>query len=211
MAPKSIAQKSEGPADDVVVPDGTNDFGAWGSSESVKSELAMFNGPSYQVTHLRGQWLQLLPENQYQGSAGTNIQFKIPNAAGWYLDFNDSYVLVEAKIVTSDDKAVGPKNLVAFENFALGTLFKDVSFTTLTNTKLEGETQSYHYRAYLYTLLNASYSTMKFQLGVAGWARDEAGKFDEKYAADVLDSDGSVKTKHWKRWFPHTIPVDQGW
>ena len=50
MAPKSIAQKSEGPSDDVPI-SGTKDFGAWGSSESVKSDLSMFNGPSYQVTH----------------------------------------------------------------------------------------------------------------------------------------------------------------
>ena len=44
MATKSIAQKGEGPSDDIPR-GGTEDFGAWGSSESVKSELSMFNGP----------------------------------------------------------------------------------------------------------------------------------------------------------------------
>src|SRR3981189_224653 len=74
------------------------DYGAYDSTKSVKSELAIFNGPSYQVTHNKEQWLELAPSNQYQGTTGCNIIFKIVQSPGWYLDFNDSYILVTLKI-----------------------------------------------------------------------------------------------------------------
>ena len=50
-------------------------YGANGSTEIVKSELAIFDGPSYQVTHNKGQWLELAPQNKYQGTTGWNIIF----------------------------------------------------------------------------------------------------------------------------------------
>ena len=52
---------------DSAPPGAADDYGAFGSTESVKSELAVFDGPSYQVTHLKGAWLELSPSNQYRG------------------------------------------------------------------------------------------------------------------------------------------------
>src|SRR5579863_3954112 len=74
------------------------DYGSFGSSETVKSELAIFDGPSYQVTHLKAQWLECSPHNQYQGSSGCNIIFKIVGSPGWYLDFNDTYMTITCAI-----------------------------------------------------------------------------------------------------------------
>ena len=78
------------------------DFGAFGSSESVKSELSMFDGHSYQVTHLKGQWLEILPINQYEGNSGCNILFKIPKSPGWYLDLRESYIIAQVGIQKAD-------------------------------------------------------------------------------------------------------------
>src|SRR2546425_12877024 len=102
------------------------DFGAFGSSESVKSELSMFDGHSYQVTHLKAQWLPILPQNQYTGNNGTDIIFKIRKSPGWYLSLRDSYITVQVSIEKADGRDVNV-DIVGFENFALGTLFKDVS------------------------------------------------------------------------------------
>ena len=64
--------------DSLYPPDsGSSDYGAYGSSETVKSELAIFDAPSYQVTHVKSQWLDIYPSNQYQGDKGTAIIFKI--------------------------------------------------------------------------------------------------------------------------------------
>src|SRR5437773_3657421 len=166
------------------------DFGAFGSSESVKSELSMFDGHSYQVTHLKAQWLPILPKNQYTGTNGTDIIFKIRKSPGWYLSLRDSYITVQVSIEKADGTAVDAE-LVGFENFALGTLFKDVSFLSSNQTKLEGESQQYAYRAYLYALLNGSYSAKKFQLQVAGWMKDAPGKVD----GDSTNDDDVAKPK----------------
>src|SRR5271167_2518709 len=155
------------------------DYGSFGSSETVKSELAIFDGPSYQTTHLKGNWLEVVPYNQYQGSSGCNIIFKLTQSPGWYLDFNDSYMTTTVKIVNAAGKDVADTSIVAFENFALATLFRDVCFSTTSQTKLEGEQLNYHYRSYLYALLNASYTAKKNHLSVAGWSSDTAGAFDD--------------------------------
>src|SRR5438477_7559700 len=156
------------------------DFGAFGSSESVKSELSMFDGHSYQVTHLKAQWLPILPQNQYTGTNGTDIIFKIRKSPGWYLSLRDSYITVQVSIEKADGTDVD-KDIVGFENFALGTLFKDVSFLSSNQTKLEGESQQYAYRAFLYALINGSYSAKKFQLQVAGWMKDDPGTLDSAF------------------------------
>ena len=75
-------------------PGASEDFGAYGSAESVKSEIAIFDGTSCQVTHTKAKWLKLAPQNQYQGTSGCNVIFKITQAPGWYIDFNDSYTFL---------------------------------------------------------------------------------------------------------------------
>src|SRR5271163_2592464 len=147
--------------------------------QSIKAELSLFDGPSFQVTHLKGQWAELLPENQYKGTEQVTIDIKIPKAEGWYLDFNDAFLLTDLSIVKDDDakSAIGGNDDVALVNFAGAAFFKDVKLVG-SGQKIEGENQSYMYKAYLYTLLSASVSAKKYQLAIAGWERDEAEKFD---------------------------------
>ena len=164
------------PAYESLYPPGevSSDYGAFGSSETVKSELAIFDGLSYQVTHTKAQWLDVYPENQYQGTSGSNIKFKIVGSPGWYLDFNDSFMMLTFKL--QDDKGADVKDqLVAVENFVLATMFKDVSLVTANQTKLEGENQNYAYRTYMYALLNASAASKQNQLTSFGWVKDDAG------------------------------------
>src|SRR5437773_9238425 len=180
------------------------DFGAFGSSESVKSELSMFDGHSYQVTHLKAQWLPILPKNQYTGTNGTDIIFKIRKSPGWYLSLRDSYITVQVSIETADGGDMDAQ-IVGFETFALGTLFKDVSFLSSNQTKLEGESQQYAYRAFLYALINGSYSAKKFQLQVAGWMKDTPGKVDAESTSDdavppkQTGNEGFLARREWTK------------
>src|SRR5271163_4616610 len=109
-----------------------------------------------------------------------DIDIKIPKAEGWYLDFNDAFLLTDLSIVKDDDakSALGASDDVALVNFVGAALFKDVKLVG-SGQKVEGENQSYMYKAYLYTLLSASVSAKKYQLAIAGWERDEAEKFDD--------------------------------
>src|ERR1700722_6289505 len=110
-------------------PAASDDFGTFGSVESVKSELSIFDDNSMQVTHLKGKYLEIRPEqNTYQGTEGTDIDLKTPPSTAWYLNFSDSYIIVKLKLSAADGKTNVAEEVVALENFALGTLFKDVKF-----------------------------------------------------------------------------------
>src|SRR5271154_774175 len=176
--------KEAPPSYDSLFPPGgaSSDYGSFGSSETVKSELAIFETPSYQVSQLKAQWLDVYPNNQYQGSSGANIIFKIDGSPGWYYNFLDSYLTMSFKIL--DDKGVDVKEqVVALENFGIATLIKDMTFATSNQTKLEGENQTYAYRAYLYALMNGSKSAKNTQLSSYGWVKDDADSFDKPYTA----------------------------
>jgi hypothetical protein len=113
--------------------------GAFGSGESVKQELSIFDHPSVQVTHLKAQWLEIKPHNQFTGLMGNPILINITKAQGWYLDFNDSYLELTMKIVKKDRTAMGGAEKVAPINFVMGALFKDVSLSGGNQQKIEGE------------------------------------------------------------------------
>ena len=170
-----------------------SEFGAVGTRESVKSELSFFDDHSYQVTHLRGQHLRVRPNNQYQGCDGNQIQFKIPQSTGWYLDWNDSYMVVKVRILDKDANVLRGGEIVAFENNVIATLFKDVSFQTSQQTKLEGENGNYAYKSYIYCMLNASKAAKQYQLGVTGWMHDTAGQYDTQYVKEVKTADNPPK------------------
>src|SRR5277367_3796620 len=94
--------------------------------QSIKAELSIFDDHSFQVTHLKGQWAEILPENLYEGTNQTSIMIKIPQAEGWYMDFNDAYILLDASITKGDGTKIGANEEVAFVNYAAAALFKDM-------------------------------------------------------------------------------------
>ena len=173
---------------------GVADYGAFGSSETVKSELSIFDGPSYQMTQIKSQLIEIAPYNQYQGTSKCDIKFKLVGAPGWYMDWSDSYISLQLQIMDDKGKEVDEQK-VAFENFPLVTLFKDVSCLTENQTKIEGENQNYAYRGYLYTLLNAAYSSKSFQLQSGGWISDDYNELDTTWEAETIDATTKVVTK----------------
>src|SRR5277367_84029 len=94
--------------------------------QSIKAELSIFDDHSFQVTHLKGRWAEILPENLYEGTNQTSIMIKIPQAEGWYMDFNDAYILLDTSIVKADGTKISDTEEVAFVNYAAAALFKDI-------------------------------------------------------------------------------------
>jgi len=84
--------------------------------QSIKAELSIFDDHSFQVTHLKGQWAEILPENLYEGTNQTSIMLKIPQAEGWYMDFNDAYILLDTTIAKEDGTKTGANEDVAYVN-----------------------------------------------------------------------------------------------
>src|SRR5579862_3270812 len=132
-----------------------------GSSETVKSELNIFDPLPYQVSHIKGDWIRQEPENNCYGTSHTTpIIIKFDRVPGCYLDFNDSYV---DGCVSIEGESTAELPKVAFVNFVLHSLFRDISFS-INNTKVEGENQNYCFKSYIFALFNTHESAKQHQM-----------------------------------------------
>ena len=164
-----------------------------GNDETVKSELDLFTGPSFQNTHLKSQWERFMPTHQYNSydMKDTPITIDVPRAVGIYTDLSASFMVVQTKIVKkADGTAFTAGSDLAFTQLAIHSIFKDVSMY-INGTKVEGENHTYPYKAYLSNLFCASETVKKYQLRMSGWANDTAGLFSDKSNA------GHVTRKAW--------------
>ena len=147
-----------------------------GTAETVKSELSIFDPLPYQVSHVKADWIRQDPENNCYGTnTATPIILNFDHSPGLYLDFSDSFIDMCVAIEGLSTEAAA-NNKTAFVNFAMHSLFKDISFS-INNTKVEGENQMYAFKAYLLAFLNSSQVAKKHQLACAGW-HDMANNFD---------------------------------
>jgi len=166
-----------------------------GSHETVKSELQIFDRPEYQVSQLHGDWIEFTPVTSCAGSkVGTPIQFDVPKAEGLYTDLANSFLTISCSIVTGTNDApvalVEKTPKVALVNLALASLFKDVTLL-INNSKVEGDSQMYAYKSYIYNLLAAGVACKKHQLAACGWVSDDAKKFDAE------DNEGYKTRRQW--------------
>jgi hypothetical protein len=163
-----------------------------GSLETVKSELQIFDRPEYQVSQLSGSWQEFKPVTSCVGTnVGTPIQIDVPRAEGMYTDLANSFLQISCTIVTGTaDAAIAKDAKVAMVNLALSSLFRDVTLL-INNQKVEGDSQMYSYKAYIYNLLAASVACKKHQLAAAGWVTDDAKKFDAE------DNEGYKTRRSW--------------
>src|SRR6266853_2558078 len=159
--------------------------GETSNADTIKSGLGIFDDQPLQITQLKGQWLEIEPDNQYVGTDGTTIMIKIPQASGWYFDFNDAYMIIECSIVKATGANLDANDNVAFINFAAAALFKDIKLVG-GGQKIEGDNGTYAYKAYLYTLLTAGISPKQYQLAVSAWVKDDATKFDDASNAGFI-------------------------
>src|SRR3977135_232 len=164
-----------------------------GSHETVKSELHIFDRPEYQVSQLRGDWVEYKAKDCTGIDTVTPIQIDVPAAEGVYTDLANSYITLAFTVITGTNEApvtLAETAKVAPINLALASFFKDVCLT-VNNIKVEGDSQLYAYKAYLYNLLAASVVCKKHQLAASGWMTDTAAQFD------LEGNEGYVARKKW--------------
>src|SRR5271163_2284931 len=162
-----------------------------GTTETVKSELSIFDPLPYQVSHIKGDWIKHEPENQCYGTnTATPIIIKFDRTPSIYLDLKNCFIDAQVAIESTEGGSTAETKKAGFVNFALHSLFKDVSFS-LNNTKVEGENQQYSFKAYIYALLNSSQQAKQHQMQAAGWAPDTASQFD------LIANQGYVARAKW--------------
>ena len=141
--------------------------------ESIPDEVDMF-APMLQQTIIKDDFdNEYLPVNAIQ--AGAPIEFSIKSADDYYLDLDESLMVVTAKITRANGADMDDNVRAASVNLLLHSLFREIS-ATLNDTPVSDPNPDYPYRAYIETILNFSEETQKTRLITEGWYKDTAGQ-----------------------------------
>ena len=146
------------------------------------NELEFFEPINKQVVLDKAQWVDIYPLNNL--SSNGPIEFNINGSTDELLDFNNTMLSLQVKIVN----ATGDANLinddvVAPVNNWLHSCFSDV-ILTIGGTQVEGGNQTYPYKAYLMNLLTHNADSKKTQLMSSGWYKDTVGHMNSGAAAN---------------------------
>lgn len=137
------------------------------------NELEFFDPINKQVILDKAQWVDVHPLNNL--SSSTPIEFNINGSPEELLDFNNTMLSLQVKIVNSTANAnLANTDVVAPVNNWLHSTFSDV-ILTIGGTQIEGGNQIYPYKAYMTNLLTHGVSSKDTQLKSSGWFKDTTG------------------------------------
>ena len=145
------------------------------STDVIKSETDLFSVPPTQTGIEHALWDVSYPVTSIEGGP---IEFQINGGGDDYIDLNNTYLLVEAKITKKNGEAIAAKTAVAPVNNWLHSLFQQVEISM--GGKIISEANNlYAYKAYLENLLAYDAQTKRGQLANVMWYKDTAGKHDD--------------------------------
>ena len=176
------------------------------SIECTKSELDLFSVPPTQTSIENAEWDTIYPTLNNKV-----IQFEIPPSQS-YLDLSQTdmfmNVHIEQKIGISSflrvafetsiqNSTVGSK--IAPVNNFFHSLFNQVEIF-FNNTPVENSNELYSYRAYIENLLNYNKEDKETFLKAEGFAKDDAGEFENFMIEDEEDQIRTWQTKEDADW-----------
>ena len=140
--------------------------------ESIPDEVDVY-APMLQQSIIKDDFdNEYLPVNAIQ--QGAPIEFSIKSGDEYYLDLNDSRMVVTAKITKANGADMDDNVRASTVNLLLHSLFREIS-ATLNDTPVSDPNPDYPYRALLETILNFSEDTQKTRLITEGFYKDTAG------------------------------------
>ena len=116
-------------------------------------------------------------------SPSAPIEFAISGGGAEYLDFNNTYLHVRAKITRANGVALADNTDVAPVNYWLHTLFSQAD-VNLNDTLISPSENTYPYRAYIESTLSYGRDAKKSQLTSALYYRDSSHHFDDTQGND---------------------------
>ena len=111
------------------------------------------------------------------GNALGVFEFTIPGASDLYRDLNNTYIMLQLKVVDAVGGNLAGNALVAPVNLLLHSLFSNVS-VTLCGKEISDKDSLYPYRAYLETLLTYEGDVHQMRTAAEGWAKDQTGRME---------------------------------
>ncbi|MCP4125016.1 MAG: hypothetical protein GY751_25010, partial [Bacteroidetes bacterium] len=153
-----------------------------------KSEIDLFSLPPTQVAIENGFWLEVNPRNTLT-RAGP-FEFNL-TPDPYYVDLNSNYLYLVISVVKTDGSVISPP-MVATDRYTIApinligaTFFRTVKLY-LNNKLVFDSGDTYHYRAYMETVLNYSDGAKRSLLQARGYYGDTGGQMD-------TNNDGFVK------------------
>ena len=145
------------------------------SETCVKSELDIYTVPVTQVSVDRTSYQEIPPISAITDTAP--LEFYVTGSSEDYIDLNNTYILIRAKITNADGGIIGNDAEVGFVNYPGCSLFSQVDIM-LGDTLITHSSSTYPYRGVIECLLNYGHDTLTSQFGCGLFAKDTAGAMD---------------------------------
>ena len=148
------------------------------SCESVHTGLDLFSVPPTQTAVRDGQWVEYHPLATLAPNAP--IEFIVSGATADYIDMNNSYLHVKAKVTKNDGSAPLAADVgFAPVNYWMHSLFSQVD-VLLNDTLVTPSENTYPYRAYIESTLNYGREAKETHLTSALYYQDTAVQLDSR-------------------------------
>lgn len=152
------------------------------SQECTKTELDIFCVPYTQHSITKNTYHEIHPISAITGTAP--IEFHLSGSSEEYIDLNDTYLYVRAKIVNADGSDLDVDAEVGFVNYPGCSLFSQVDIQ-LGDRLVTQASNTYPYRGVIECLLNYSPETLNSQFAAALFVKDTAAHME------VTDPEGT--------------------
>ena len=155
------------------------------SCECMKSELDLFSLAPTQISVESSSYGEYYPLTSLLD--GSSIEFDVNGSGDDYLDLNNTFLHVKAKITQANGNNLPADDVVAPINYFMHSLFSQVDIY-LNGTQITSSTNTYPYRSILESMLSYGEDTKKIQLASALFYKDGAIRMDAITVDDTANS-----------------------
>ena len=146
------------------------------SEECAKSELDLFTLPMTQTSIEKSSYQEVPPVSSISDTGP--IEFYITGSSEDYVDLNNTYIYVRAKITRPDGTNIPADTKVGLVNYPGCSLFSQVDIM-LGDTLISHSSSTYPYRGMIECLLNYGADTLHTQFGCGLFVKDTSSAMDE--------------------------------
>ena len=145
------------------------------SKECLKSELDIFRVPMTQTSIEQSYYVEVPPLTALNQTSP--VEFHVAGCTDYYMDLNNSYLFIRAKITKADGSNLTANDSVGFVNYAASSIFSQLD-VTLGDRIISHSSNSYPYRCIIECLTNYNREALDIQFGNALFSMDTAGHMD---------------------------------
>ena len=137
--------------------------------QALNKAVDLFRAPPIDISVISGDYERISPQSSLENDGP--ITFRVEKGSGGYLDFNDSFLYLKAKIVKADGTAITTSDKVAPGNLFLHTLFQGMN-VRLNDTIICNAMGLYPYQAWILKQLKSGTGLKESELTREGYYKE---------------------------------------